>query len=370
MIEMRNITKIFGTLKANDDVTLKIKKGEIHALLGENGAGKSTIMSVLFGLYQPDFGQILINDELVDIKNPNDATSLGIGMVHQHFKLVETFTVIDNIILGAEDTKRGFLSYDKARKVIKELVERYKFNINLDSYISDITVGQQQKVEIIKMLYRQSNILIFDEPTAVLTPQEIDELIEIMKSFAKEGKTIILITHKLNEIKRAADRCSILRRGKMIGTVIVEDTSTDKMAEMMVGRPLEYLYEKSKFKPGKNILSVHDLVVGVKDKPAVNGVTFDVRAGEILGICGIDGNGQSELVEAITGLQNIKSGEVTLNGQNITRQSIRKRYEAGLSHIPEDRQKHGLVLDFNLAYNLCLQSYYTKRFPKFWSFKY
>lgn len=365
MIEMRNITKIFGTLKANDDVTLKIKKGEIHALLGENGAGKSTIMSVLFGLYQPDFGQILINDELADIKNPNDATSLGIGMVHQHFKLVETFTVIDNIILGAEDTKRGFLSYDKARKVIKELVERYKFNINLDSYISDITVGQQQKVEIIKMLYRQSNILIFDEPTAVLTPQEIDELIEIMKSFAKEGKTIILITHKLNEIKRAADRCSILRRGKMIGTVIVEDTSTDKMAEMMVGRPLEYLYKKSKFKPGKSILSVHNLVVGVKDKPAVNGVSFDVRAGEILGICGIDGNGQSELVEAITGLQNIKSGEVTLNGQIITRQSIRKRYEAGLSHIPEDRQKHGLVLDFNLAYNLCLQSYYTKDFQKF-----
>lgn len=364
MIKMQNITKIFGTLKANDNVTLNIKKGEIHAILGENGAGKSTIMSILFGLYQAEMGEIYIDGKLVEINNPNDATKLGIGMVHQHFKLVETFTVIDNIVLGVEDSKRGFIKYEKARKEIESLIDRYNFNINLNDYIKDLTVGQQQKVEIIKMLYRKSDILIFDEPTAVLTPQEITELIDIMKSFAKEGKTIILITHKLNEIKEAADRCSVLRRGKMIGTVDVKKTSVDKMAEMMVGRSIEYDYKRNEFRPGKNILSIKNLIVGKGDKPSVNNVSFEVREGEVLGICGIDGNGQTELVEAITGLSPLHSGNIHLNNHNITRESIRKRYEAGMSHIPEDRQKHGLILDFNLAYNLFLQSYYTQEFQR------
>lgn len=362
MIKMNNITKVFGTLKANDDITLEIKKGEIHALLGENGAGKSTIMSILFGLYQPDQGEIYINDELVEIKNPNDANRLGIGMVHQHFKLVESFTVLDNIILGSEDTKNGFLVKSQAREKIEQLSRNYGLNIDLDAYIKDITVGQQQRVEIIKMLYRDSDILIFDEPTAVLTPQEIRELIEIMKGFAREGKTIILITHKLNEIKEVADRCTILRRGKKIGTVNVKETSIKQMAEMMVGRSVATDLPRKPYGPKDVILKVNNLNLVGKSKQILKDINLSVRQGEIVGIAGIDGNGQTELVQALTGLINFTSGSIKLNSIDISKASIKKRYEAGLSHIPEDRQKYGLVLDFNLAYNLFLQSYYKEKF--------
>jgi simple sugar transport system ATP-binding protein len=362
MLEMRNITKVFGTLIANDQVNLKVNKGEVHALLGENGAGKSTLMSILFGLYKPESGEILIDGEVVNIQSPNDANKLGIGMVHQHFKLVETFTVLENIILGAEDTKRGFLTTEEARKKITDLSEKYELNIDLDAKISDITVGQQQRVEIIKMLYRDADILIFDEPTAVLTPQEIHELIEIIRNFAKEGKTIILISHKLNEIKLAADNCTVLRRGKHIGTVAVKDTTTKQMAEMMVGRELNFNYDIKKQKTGKSVLELKDLCVSSGHKNIVNHVSLQVREGEILGIAGIDGNGQTELIQAITGLRPATSGEILLNDKDMTQMSIKNRYELGLSHIPEDRQKHGLILDFDLAYNLMLQRYYTKEF--------
>jgi len=362
MLEMRNITKIFGKLVANDHVNLKVKKGEVHALLGENGAGKSTLMSILFGLYQPESGDILIDGKVVDIQSPNDANRLGIGMVHQHFKLVETFTVLENIILGAEDTKNGFLTTEEARKKITEISSKYRLNIDLDAKVKDITVGQQQRVEIIKMLYRDANILIFDEPTAVLTPQEIHELIEIIKNFAKEGKTIILISHKLNEIKLAADNCTVLRRGKHIGTVSVKDTTTKQMAEMMVGRTLNFDYKIQKQKAGKPVLKVEDLVVSNGNKNVVDHINFEVREGEILGIAGIDGNGQTELIQALTGLHSIDDGKIILNDEDMTHMHIKERYDLGLSHIPEDRQKHGLILDFDLAYNLMLQRYDTPEF--------
>ena len=362
MLEMRNITKIFGKLVANDHVNLKVKKGEVHALLGENGAGKSTLMSILFGLYQPESGDILIDGKVVDIQSPNDANRLGIGMVHQHFKLVETFTVLENIILGAEDTKNGFLTTEEARKKITEISSKYRLNIDLDAKVKDITVGQQQRVEIIKMLYRDANILIFDEPTAVLTPQEIHELIEIIKNFAKEGKTIILISHKLNEIKLAADNCTVLRRGKHIGTVSVKDTTTKQMAEMMVGRTLNFDYKIKKQKAGKPVLKVEDLVVSNGNKNVVDHINFEVREGEILGIAGIDGNGQTELIQALTGLHSIDDGKIILNDEDMTHMHIKERYDLGLSHIPEDRQKHGLILDFDLAYNLMLQRYDTPEF--------
>lgn len=362
MLEMRNITKVFGKLVANDHVNLKVDKGEVHALLGENGAGKSTLMSILFGLYQPESGDILIDGKVVDIQSPNDANKLGIGMVHQHFKLVETFTVLENIILGAEDTKNGFLTTEEARRKITDLSTRYGLNIDLDAKIKDITVGQQQRVEIIKMLYRDADILIFDEPTAVLTPQEIHELIEIIKNFAKEGKTIILISHKLNEIKLAADNCTVLRRGKYIGTVPVKDTSTKQMAEMMVGRSLTFDYNIKKQKPGKAILKIEDLIVSNASKNIVDHVSLEVREGEIVGIAGIDGNGQTEFVQALSGLRPIDGGKITLNDEDMTHMHIKDRYKLGLSHIPEDRQKHGLILDFDLAYNLMLQRYYTPEF--------
>lgn len=367
VIEMNHITKKFGDFKALDDVTLHVEKGEIHALLGENGAGKSTLMSVLFGLYQPEDGEIYINEKKEDINNPNIANDLGIGMVHQHFKLVHNFTVLENIVLGHETVNAGFLKMVDARKKVVELSENYKFNINPDAYISDITVGMQQKVEILKMLYCDNDILIFDEPTAVLTPQEIDELMEIMKQMAKEGKSIVFITHKLNEIKAVADRCSVLRKGKYIGTVDVKSTSKEEMSEMMVGRKVNLNVYKKEQQAGDTVLEVKNLTI--KDqihagKNAVSNVSFTARKGEIVTIAGIDGNGQSELVYGITGLIHVESGQIILNGKDITNESIRKRCLDGMAHIPEDRHKFGLVLDYTLAQNLVLQTYYDDRFQK------
>lgn len=363
-IEMLNITKVFPGIIANDNITLQLKKGEIHALLGENGAGKSTLMSVLFGLYQPEEGIIKKDGVEVKINNPNDANDLGIGMVHQHFKLVECFTVLDNIILGVEPTKKGFLQKDAARKKILELSEKYGLHVDPDAYIEDITVGMQQRTEILKMLYRENEILIFDEPTAVLTPQEIEELMQIMRNLAAEGKSILFISHKLNEIMAVADRCSVLRKGKYIGTVNTKDTTMEELSSMMVGRNVNFHVEKTPAKPGDVVLEVEGLTVASKihKNDAVKNVSFNVRAGEIVCIAGIDGNGQTELVYGITGLEPVKAGTVKLNGEDITKATIRKRSASGMSHIPEDRHKHGLVLDYSLEYNLILQTYFKSTF--------
>ncbi len=367
IIEMLNIRKEFPGIVANDDITLQLRRGEIHALLGENGAGKSTLMSVLFGLYQPEAGVIKKNGEVVKINNPNDATALHIGMVHQHFKLVDVFTVLDNIILGAEDTKCGFLQKKAARAKVQELSERYKLNVDLDAKVEDISVGMQQRTEILKMLYRDNEILIFDEPTAVLTPQEIDELMEIMRGFAAEGKSILFITHKLNEIMAVADRVTVLRKGKYIGTVNVKDTNKQELSNMMVGRPVQLQVQKDEAHPGETVLDVQGLVVPSKvhKNNAVKGVSFQARAGEILCIAGIDGNGQTELVYGITGLEKASAGTITLCGKDISKVSIHKRSAAGMSHIPEDRHKHGLVLDDTLENNIVLQSYLDPRFQRY-----
>ena len=456
VIEMRHITKEFPGIIANDDITLQLRRGEIHALLGENGAGKSTLMSVLFGLYQPEKGEILKNGQVVKINNPNDATALGIGMVHQHFKLVEVFSVLDNIILGAEPNKAGFLTKKEAREKVVALSEKYGLMVDPDAIIEDITVGMQQRVEILKMLYRDNEILIFDEPTAVLTPQEIDELMKIMKNLAAEGKSILFITHKLNEIMAVADRCSVLRKGKYIGTVEIKDTTKEELSEMMVGRQVKFEVDKDEAIPGDVVLDVDKLCVESKihKKLAVKDVSFQVHAGEIVCIAGIDGNGQTELVYGITGLEklapNVKEeveehvekpvwqklkevekqeraklfftqcgeqlkfffvelgkkiwkklkkfgetvaakavalwnklvllfnknkaqdldpnadvkGRITLCGQDITKAPIRKRSKTGMSHIPEDRHKYGLVLDYTLEQNMVLQRYWQKEFQK------
>lgn len=367
IIEMLNITKEFPGIIANDNVTLRLRKGEIHALLGENGAGKSTLMSVLFGLYQPEKGEIRKNGQVVHIDNPNDANRLGIGMVHQHFKLVENFSVLDNIILGVETTKNGFLQKAEARKRVKELSEKYGLQVDVDATVENITVGMQQKTEILKMLYRENEILIFDEPTAVLTPQEINELMMIMKGLAKEGRSILFITHKLNEIMEVADRCTVLRKGKYIGTVDIADTTKEELSKMMVGRDVSLEVSKSPATPGENIMTVTDLTVASgthKKVNAVKNISFNVRAGEIVGIAGIDGNGQSELVHAITGLVKPKSGRIELCGTDISKASVRKRSKTGMSHIPEDRHKHGLVLDFTLKENMVLQRYWERDFEK------
>ncbi len=363
-IEMLNITKRFPGIVANDNITLQLKKGEIHALLGENGAGKSTLMSVLFGLYQPEEGTIKKNGQVVQIKDPNDANDLGIGMVHQHFKLVECFTILDNIILGVEPCKHGFLQKADARKKVLELSEKYGLKVDPDALVEDVTVGMQQRTEILKMLYRDNEILIFDEPTAVLTPQEIEELIQIMRNLAAEGKSILFISHKLNEIIEVADRCSVLRKGKYIGTVDIASTTKEELSRMMVGRDVEFQVHKEESKPGKVILEVDGLKVGSKshNNDAVKGVSFQVRAGEIVCIAGIDGNGQTELVYGLTGLEPLKGGKILLNGQDITNTSIRKRSTMGMSHIPEDRHKHGLVLDYTLEDNMILQRYFDRQF--------
>ena len=364
VIEMLHITKEFPGIKANDDVTLQLRKGEIHALLGENGAGKSTLMSVLFGLYQPEKGTIKKEGREVKVNNPNDANALGIGMVHQHFKLVECFTVLDNIILGVEDTHHGFLQKDAARKKVMQLSEKYGLRVDPDALVSDISVGMQQRVEILKMLYRDNDILIFDEPTAVLTPQEIEELMQIMRGFKEEGKSILFITHKLNEIMAVADRCTVLQKGRGIGTVEIAKTSKEELSRMMVGRDVEFAVEKAPCEPGRTILEVNDLVVASKvhKNNAVKGVSFQVRAGEIVCVAGIEGNGQSELVYGLTGLEKVSSGSIKLNGKDITAAPIRDRSKDGMSHIPEDRHKHGLVLDYTLADNLVLQRYWQPQF--------
>jgi len=366
VIEMKNITKVFPGVIANDNITLQLKQGEIHALLGENGAGKSTLMSVLFGLYQPEEGEIFKNGEKVDISDPNDANNLGIGMVHQHYKLVDVFSVLDNIILGAETTKHGFLQKKDARRKVIELSEKYKLHVDVDALIEDISVGMQQRVEILKMLYRDNDILIFDEPTAVLTPQEIDELMEIMRGFTKEGKSILFITHKLNEIMAVADRVTVLRKGKCIGTVNVSETSVEELSEMMVGRKVNFIIEKKLEETGETILEVENLVVSSKKHKnnAVKNISFQVKAGEIVCLAGIEGNGQTEFVHALTGLEKITSGQIKLNGVDITQVSIRTRSKLGMSHIPEDRHKHGLILDFKLEQNLVLQKYWQPQFQK------
>jgi len=363
VIEMLNIRKEFPGIVANDDITLQVEQGEIHAILGENGAGKSTLMSILFGLYRADRGTIKVRGKEVHIANPNNASALGIGMVHQHFQLVQNFTVTENIILGREG---GFiLDRRTAAKRIKALSEQYGLSIDPYSIISDITVGMQQRVEILKMLYRDAEILIFDEPTAVLTPQEIDELMQIMRNLVKEGKSIILITHKLDEIKAVADRCTIIRRGKFVDLVDVATTSQAKMAAMMVGRQVNFKVKKKPAEPKEPVLFIKDLnvlnnkkVLGVKD------FSLEVRSGEIVGIAGVDGNGQTELVEAITGLRSIASGSVQINGTDITEKDIKERNEIGLGHIPEDRQKRGLVMQFPIRDNMVIKEYYRKPFSK------
>lgn len=370
IIEMLHITKRFPGIVANDDITLQLKKGEIHALLGENGAGKSTLMSVLFGLYQPEEGEIRKNGQKVQIRNPNDATALHIGMVHQHFKLVEVFTVLDNIILGCETMKHGLVDREKARKRVVALSNTYGLQIDPDARIEDITVGMQQRVEILKMLYRNNDILIFDEPTAVLTPQEIKELMSVMKLLAEEGKSILFITHKLNEIMEVADRCSVLCKGRYIGTVNISETNKEELSRMMVGRDVQFTVQKKPSVPGKVILDVQHLCVESKlhKMLAVNDVSLQVHAGEIVCIAGIDGNGQSEFIQGLTGLEKIVQNhntKILLDGTDITKKSIRDKSIAGLSHVPEDRHKHGLVLDYTLEQNMVLQRYWSQEFQHF-----
>ncbi|KOS25574.1 heme ABC transporter ATP-binding protein [Bacillus anthracis] len=365
VIEMNNITKVFPGIVANDDITLQVKQGEIHALLGENGAGKSTLMNVLFGLYQPEQGEIKIKGNPVKITNPNIANDLGIGMVHQHFMLVHNFTVTENIILGNEPKKNGKIAVEEAAKEIKQLSEQYGLAVDPHAKIEDISVGMQQRVEILKTLYRGAEILIFDEPTAVLTPQEIHELIQIMKKLVQEGKSIILITHKLKEIMEVCDRCTIIRKGKGIGTVNVAETDEHKLAELMVGRQVNFKTEKIQAKPKEEVLSIANLIVhDTRKLPAVKGLDLTVRAGEIVGIAGIDGNGQSELIEAITGLRKVESGSIAIKGKEITNWPVRRITEEGIGHIPEDRHKHGLVLDFSVRDNIVLQTYYKNPFSK------
>ena len=365
VIEMLHITKEFPGIKANDDITLQLKKGEIHALLGENGAGKSTLMSVLFGLYQPEAGEIRKNGVKVEINDPNDATALKIGMVHQHFKLVEVFTVLDNIILGAETTKLGFIQKKEARAKVQALSEKYGLHVDLDAKVEDITVGMQQRVEILKMLYRDNEILIFDEPTAVLTPQEIDELMATMREFAKEGKSILFISHKLNEIMEVSDRVTVLRKGKYVGTVNTSETNKQELSNMMVGRPVQLEVVKDEAKPTDEVLRVEHFCVPsrVHKRNAVDDVSFSVRKGEIVCIAGIDGNGQSELIYGLTGLDRSSGGRVTLCGEDITHASIAHRGKS-MSHIPEDRHKYGLVLDFTLEQNMVLQRFQEPQFEK------
>ena len=363
-IEMLNITKRFPGIIANDNITLQLKKGEIHALLGENGAGKSTLMSVLFGLYQAEEGVIKKDGKIVSINDPNDANDLGIGMVHQHFKLVECFSVLDNIIMGVEPTKYGFLQKKEAREKVLALSEKYGLHVDPDALIEDITVGMQQRTEILKMLYRENEILIFDEPTAVLTPQEITELMQIMKNLSAEGKSILFISHKLAEIMAVADRCTVLRKGKYIGTVETAKSSMEELSAMMVGRDVNFHVEKKPAQPGEVVLDIEHMTVASKlhKKNAVSDVSLKVRKGEIVCIAGIDGNGQSEFVYGLTGLEPLSGGKITFCGKDITHAPIRQRSVMGMSHIPEDRHKHGLVLDYTLEDNLVLQRYFEPDF--------
>lgn len=364
-VEMLNIRKEFPGIVANDNVTLRLKKGEVHALLGENGAGKSTLMGMLFGMYQPDRGTIKINGKEVKITNPNVANELGIGMVHQHFKLVENFTVTENIILGCEPRKGLVVDIKNAAKKVEELSKKYGLNVEPYAKIEDISVGMQQRVEILKMLYKNADILILDEPTAVLTPQEIIDLMKIIKNLVKIGKSIIIITHKLKEIKEVADECTVIRRGKYIGTVNVKETSEEEMAKMMVGREVNFKVKKEEKIPGETVLEIKNLFV--KNNKKVLGLkdfTLDVKSGEILGVAGVEGNGQSELVEAITGLRKAESGSIIYKGEDITNEKIKTRINKGIAHIPEDRHKRGLVLDYSLEENMIIEVYDKEPFSK------
>ncbi|WP_042224087.1 ABC transporter ATP-binding protein [Oceanobacillus manasiensis] len=366
VVEMLNIRKEFPGIVANDDITIQLKKGEIHALLGENGAGKSTLMNVLFGLYQPEKGEIRVKGKPVNMTDPNVANDHGIGMVHQHFMLVEPFTVTQNIILGTEPTAMGKIDLRKAEKEVQELSNKYGLKVDAKAKIQDISVGMQQRVEILKTLYRGADVLIFDEPTAVLTPQEIIELMQIMKSLIAEGKSIILITHKLKEIMQICDRCTVIRKGKGIGTVNVEGTSVNELASLMVGRDVSFKTKKTPAQPKQTVLKIDNLHVKDSRKvDMVKGLNLELRAGEIVGIAGVDGNGQSELIEAITGLKKAQKGSIELNGKAITNLSPRKVTESGVGHIPQDRHKFGLVLDFPIGENIVLQTYYKKPYSKY-----
>ena len=365
VVEMLNIRKEFPGIVANDNITLQLKEGEIHALLGENGAGKSTLMGMLFGMYKPDRGCIKVRGKEVKISNPNIANDLGIGMVHQHFKLVDNFTVTENIILGCEPKKGFTVDIKTAAKKIEDLSKQYGLNVDPYAKIEDISVGMQQRVEILKMLYRDANVLIFDEPTAVLTPNEIDELISIMKNMTKEGKSIILITHKLREIKEAANRCTVIRRGKYIGTVDVKDATEADMAKMMVGREVSFKVDKIEAQPKDVVIKIENLCVNNNKKVlGLKNFSLDIRAGEIVGIAGVEGNGQTELVEALTGMRNVESGSIVFKGKNIVKESIRQRIDDGMAHIPEDRHKRGLVLDYTMEDNMVLKAYRNKPFSK------
>lgn len=370
IIEMKHITKRFPGIVANDDVTLQIKKGEIFALLGENGAGKSTLMSMLFGMYEPDEGEIYIRGKKERITSPNYATKLNIGMVHQHFKLVQNYTITENIILGLKSTDKlfgilPFVDIKKADQRIRELSQKYGLEVNPTDRIEDINVSIQQRVEILKMLYREAEILIFDEPTAVLTPQEIEFLLGIIRGLQKGGKTIILITHKLEEIKQVADRCAILNRGRLVDVLDVAATSTKRMANLMVGREVSFKVEKKEPEFGPTVLEVKHLTVKNQDNfDVVKDVSFSIRGGEILAIAGVSGNGQVEIADAIAGLYRAAEGSILLNGEDITHYSIRRRTLAGISYIPEDRQSFGLVLDFTLEENLALKDYFKEPFSK------
>ncbi|MFC3927278.1 ABC transporter ATP-binding protein [Streptococcus caprae] len=361
VIEMRNITKKFGEFVANDQINLTVKRGEIHSLLGENGAGKSTLMNMLAGLLQPTSGQILVNGQEVHLDSPSKAAKLGIGMVHQHFMLVEAFTVAENIILGNEVTKGVALDLKKASQEIKALSEHYGLAVDPSAKISDISVGAQQRVEILKTLYRGADIIIFDEPTAVLTPSEIAELLDIMRNLVKEGKSIILITHKLDEIRAVSDRVTVIRRGKSIDTVTIEGSTSQELAEMMVGRSVSFKTEKIAANPKEVVLDIQNLVVNEnRGVAAVKNLSLQVRAGEVVGIAGIDGNGQTELIEAITGMRKTVSGDVLIKGQSIHGKTVRQITEMSLGHIPEDRHRDGMVLEMTVAENLALQTYYKE----------
>ena len=365
VIEMRDITKVFGEFVANDKINLHLRKGEIHALLGENGAGKSTLMNMLAGLLEPTSGEIVVNGQVVNLDSPSKAASLGIGMVHQHFMLVEAFTVAENIILGSELTKNGVLDIAGASKEIKALSERYGLAVDPSAKVADISVGAQQRVEILKTLYRGADILIFDEPTAVLTPSEIDELMAIMKNLVKEGKSIILITHKLDEIRAVSDRVTVIRRGKSIETVEIAGATNADLAEMMVGRSVSFKTEKQVSQPKEVVLAIKDLVVNEnRGVPAVKNLSLDVRAGEIVGIAGIDGNGQSELIQAITGLRKVESGSIELKGDSIVGLHPRQITELSVGHVPEDRHRDGLILEMMISENIALQTYYKEPHSK------
>jgi ABC-type uncharacterized transport system ATPase subunit len=367
VLELRGITKEFPGVLANDHVDFDLRRGEVHALLGENGAGKSTLMSILYGLYTPDSGEILMNGKPVAIHSPKDAIELGVGMVHQHFMLIPVMTVTENIVLANEPVHAGFLLDESAAEDrVAEVARTFNFAVDPHARIQDITVGQQQRVEIMKALYRNADIVILDEPTAVLTPQEAAELFEILRTLTREGISIIFITHKLNEVLEIADRITILRRGKKVETIPREGATEVGLARAMVGREVLLRVDKKPAQPGEPLLKVADLSVqDDRGLEAVRDVTFDVRAGEIVGIAGVDGNGQSELIDALTGLRKVAGGQISVGSQDLTHASARQALDAGLGHIPEDRQRRGLILDFNLAENLALHDYGKEPFSRF-----